>query len=306
MKIVQRWLTSSMGAMGLVMVLSSMGCTSMDRAESVSEMNKGLEALEGGRTMDAVRHLKEAGQIDPTYAEPPYYLGQIYHRRLNEADNAEQAYRNAQTRDEENPQIAYQLGTVLQERGQHSDATAHFKKAVDIKPDFAKAWFRYGLSLEDSGMYTEAIDAYMKSINANARMRMDKESKGGEAYHALGDLYNRYGFFDHAVKVYENGLENNKDVPRLHLGLGVAQLKLKRFEDAERNFRRSLELDPSLTTAVFNLAVAHMAMGRTKEAVEGFDSFAARADQERDAARIVAAQGFIMQIREEEAKAAEQ
>jgi len=286
----------------VLMSLIVSGCTSMDRAEAISEMNKGLEALEGGRTLDAVRHLKEASQIDSSYADPPYFLGQIYHRRLNEPENAERYYRDAFSRDSENPEISYQLGTVLQESGRDSDAVQFFKAAVDKKPDFAKAWFRYGLSLENQKAYTEAIDGYMKSIQANARMRMDRNSKGGEAYHALGDLYNRYGFFDHAVKVYENGMENNPDVARLHLGLGVAQLKLKRFEEAERNFRKSLELDQSLNTAVFNLAVSHMALGRTDEAVQGFDNFAARADQTRDSARIIAAQGFIMQIREAEAK----
>jgi Tfp pilus assembly protein PilF len=82
----------------------------------------------------------------------------------------------------------------------------------------------------------------------------------------------------------------------------VAQLQLKRYPDSETNFKRALELDASLTTAVFNLAVAHMAQGKTEEAMSGFDMFAQRADQSKDAARIIAAQGFIMQMREEQEK----
>ena len=299
MKLVQRlmvWIP-----LALILVVGS-ACTSMDRAESISEMNKGLEALNGGQTLEAVKLLKEAARIDSTYADPPYFLGQIYHRKLNETDNAETFYRDAFSRDGENPQIAYQLGALLQETGKDQDAMQFLKTATDLKPDFAKAWFRYGLSLENQEMYTEAIDAYMKSIQANARMKMDSDSKGGEAYHALGDLYNRYGFYDHAVKVYENGMENNPDVARLHLGLGVAQLQLKRYPDSETNFKRALELDASLTTAVFNLAVAQMAQGKTQEAMSGFDMFAQRADQSKDAARIIAAQGFIMQMREEQEK----
>lgn len=281
------------------------GCHSMDRAEAVSEMNKGLEALEGGRTLDAVRHLKEASTIDPKFAEPPYYLGQIYHRKLSEVDNAEQNYREAINRDEANPQIAYQLGTILQEQNKNSDAIAFLKKATDAKPDFAKAWFRLGLSYEAEKTYMDAIDAYTKSIQANARMKMDKEDKGGAAYHALGDLYNRFGFFDQALKVYENALENNPDVPRLLSGQGVAQLKLKRFGEAEASFTKALEIDPSQTTAIFNRAVAYMAGGATEKAVVGFEDFVTRADYERDAARIAAAQGFILQIREK-AKAEEE
>jgi hypothetical protein len=36
--------------------------------------------------------------------------------------------------------------------------------------------------------------------------------------------------------------------------------------------------------------------------MSGFDMFAQRADQSKDAARIIAAQGFIMQMREEQEK----
>ncbi|MEZ4459654.1 MAG: tetratricopeptide repeat protein [bacterium] len=270
----------------------------MDRAEAVSEMNKGLEALESGQTLDAVRHLKEASTIDPKFAEPPYYLGQIYHRKLNEPDSAEQNYREAMSRDDANPQIAYQLGSILQEQRKDADAIAYLKKATDAKPDFAKAWFRLGLSLEEEKQYTDAIDAFTKSIQANARMKMDRDDLGGAAYHALGDLYNRFGFYDHALKVYQNGLENNPNVPRLLSGQGVAQLKLKRFPEAEASFTKALEADPSQTTAIFNRAVAYMAEGATEKAVGGFEDFVSRADYERDEARIVAAQGFIQQIRE--------
>ena len=285
-------------AVACVAVIALSGCHSMDRAEAVSEMNKGLEALEGGRTLDAVRHLKEASTIDPQFAEPPYYLGQIYHRKLSEPDSAEQNYREAMNRDESNAQFAYQLGTILQEQNKHADAIACLKKATDAKPDFAKAWFRLGLSLDFEKDYTAAIDAYTKSIHANARMRMDKEDKGGAAYHALGDLYNRFGFYDHALKVYSNALQNNPDVPRLLSGQGVAQLKLKRFAEASTSNTKALEIDPSQTTAIFNRAVAYMAEGLTDKAVQGFEEFVSRADGERDEARIIAAQGFMQQIRE--------
>jgi len=98
----------------------------MDRAEAVSSMNKGLEALNSGSSLDAVRHLKEAGQIDPTYADPPYYLGQVYHRKLSELDNAELWYREALSRDGENPQIAYQLGTVLTDQEKWGESISYF------------------------------------------------------------------------------------------------------------------------------------------------------------------------------------
>lgn len=280
------------------------GCESMDRAEAVRTMNSGLEALELGHTVDAVRYLKEAQATDPTYAEPAYYLGQIYHMKLTELDNAERYYREARDRDPENPQIAYRLGSVLADLNNHPEAETAFQVAVDKDPKFAKAWFRLGLAQEQQLKYAEAVDAYMKSIESNARMRMDEVDPGGAAYHALGDIYIRFGFYDKALQVYENGIENN-DIDarpmkpaRLFQGKGVALLKAKKFDEAATEFQKALELDASMYTAIFNLAVANMAMNKTEQAVAGFQQFTERADASKDEARIVAAEGFIQQIKQ--------
>lgn len=280
------------------------GCEGMDRAEAVRAMNRGLEAHDLGRTVDAVRDLKEASQIDPTYAEPAYFLGQIYHMKLSELDNAEHFYREALQRDPENPQIAYRLGTVLADQNSWSEAETFFQQAVQKDKDFAKAWFRLGLAQEMQNKYADAVDAYMNSIRANARMLMDEEDTGGAAYHALGDIYIRFGFYDKALQVYENGIENNdldsrpRKPARLYQGKGVALLKSKKFAEAAQAFKKALELDGTMYTAIFNLAVAHMAMNDTEAAVKGFTEFTQRADASKDEARIIAAEGFIQQINE--------
>lgn len=295
-------------ARGLIVLLLfcaiGASCESMDRAEAVRQMNKGLEALSLGHTVDAVRYLKEAQAIDPTYAEPAYYLGQIYHIKLTELDNAERYYREASERDPENPQIAYRLGTVLAELNNLDEAEAQFTLATQKDSEFAKAWFRRGLAQEDQGKYAEAVDSYVKSIESNARMRMDDEDPGGAAYHALGDVYIRFGFYDKALQVYENGIKNNDlesrplKPARLYQGKGVALLKAKKFAESEAEFKKALQLDGTMYTAIFNLAVAHMAQNKTEEAVAGFQQFTERADPATDEARIVAAEGFIQQIKE--------
>ncbi len=281
-----------------LVVLILAGCGSMDRAEAIRTMNEGLEAYQLGDTIEAVGLLKQAGQTDPSYAEPPYYLGQLYHMKLEEPDNAIHYYREALTRDEDNPQIAYRLGTVMSQQGKWEEAETYFTQATTNKPDFAKAWFRRGLAQNAQRKYTDAVDSYMESIKANARMKMDEEDLGGAAYHALGDLYIRFKLFDKAIKVYENGLENNADVPRLHMGLGVAQLNAEQYAEAEKSFSAALAADASLSTAVFNRGVALMQLGRTEDAVAAFEDYSVRANPENEQAQITAAQGFVQQIRE--------
>jgi tetratricopeptide (TPR) repeat protein len=299
----------------LVLFTALTACKSMERAESIRRMNEGLEAVDRGATLDSVRLLKEASQTDPTYADPPYYLAQIYHMKLSEPKNAERFYREALDRDETNPQIAYRLGMVLTDQAQWEDAMGHFRQAVTNKKDFAKAWFRLGLVQEKLRQHAEAVESYGSAIRNDARMKMDKEDPGGAAYHALGDLYVRFGFHDKALQVYENGIQNNtydadgdgtdeNKVPQLLTGKGVALLKLARYPEAEGVLKQSLELDPSQTAATFNLAVAHHAQTRSPEAVSLLENFLKRADRVEDSARIVAAQGLLQQIQESLEKSA--
>jgi tetratricopeptide (TPR) repeat protein len=291
-----------LGAAFLALLLTvAVGC-SQDRAKAVNEMNKGIEAFQSGQSIEAVKYLKAAKDTDPTFAEPALYLGQLYHRELNELDNAEQAYREAQQRKPQDPDIAYKLGTVLAEKDDHSEAIALFDQAIEKDAAHAKALFRKGRSQQALGENAEAVDSYMKSIRADARMKMDEDDPGGAAYHALGDLYVNYGFYDKALAVYENGVLNNGEVARLHAGLGLAQLKLKRFAEAAESLEKALTLDPTHVSATFNLAVARNELGEHDAAIAVLEQYLSRA---QDQARRSAAQGLLQTLRTNKEQAAQ-
>lgn len=292
------WARRGVRVLLIAFALVTLAACSQDRALAVREMNLGIEALEGGRAMDAVRQFKEAAKHDSTYAEPLYFLGQVYHLRLKDYDNAEKYYREVLELSPENPQYLYRLGAVLAEQGKHEQAIAELRKSVQYKEDYARAWFRLGLSQEEAGKYPDAVDSLMKSIHANPRLRMDKEDRGGEHYHALGDLYVRFGLYDSALKVYENGIQNNADVARLYHGRGVAQLHLKRYADAAASFEKTLQLQSGHPTGVFNLAVAHQALGQDAQAISVLETFLGTGTKDADPARLLAAEGLLQQLRE--------
>ena len=282
----------------------SAGC-SQDRALAVNAMNKGLQANSRGETSEAVRHLKEAAAADPNYAEPPYILGQIYEMKFQEEDNALAQYKLAVERDKErtDPKYFYKLGTIQAKKGQHDEAIGSFAEATKVDETFAPAWFRMGQSRLATRDYPGAVDAYTRSIKADARMTLGEDSTGGEAYHALGDLYNRFGFFDKALQVYKNGVENNPEAKRLYQGMGVAQLKLGRAEEAAASFQKAIELDNNYAPALFNLALARVEMGQPDEALKSLEEYISRADASEES-RVIAANGLIAEIqaKKEEAK----
>lgn len=275
-----------------LLVFMAAGC-SQDRAKAVDEMNKGIAAYQRGSTMEAIKHLKSADKLDPTYAKPALYLGQVYHQQMHELENAEQAYRGALSRDPTNAEAAYKLGAVLSDEKKPTDAIPYFQQAVQKKPKYAKAWFRLGMAQQVEKKYADAVDSYMKSIRANARMKMSKDDNGGAAYHALGDLYTSFGFYDKALKVYDNGIANNDKVARLYAGRGVAQMKLKRFKEAQDSFEKTLALDSTYRSAKFNLAVVRNDLGERDAAIKALKEYLSSA---RDQTRRQAAQGLLLKL----------
>ena len=101
-----------------------------DRALAVRQMNSGLAENQAGLSSDAVKLLKEATEQDKTYADPPYYLAQLYHQKFNQLDEAVRYYQVAVERAPENAQMHYRLGSVLAEQGKHSEAVSHFERAT--------------------------------------------------------------------------------------------------------------------------------------------------------------------------------
>ena len=278
-----------------LLAIAATGC-GQERAIAVNQMNEGLAAIKTGSTADAVEKLKEATKTDATFADPPYYLGQIYDQKYSQPVEAEKYYQMALARDPKHPQFHYRLGSVLATRGKHDDALRHFDEATGPQPTFAKAWFRKGLSQIQLKRYHDAALSLMAAIKADPQLIMSKDDRGGAHYHALGDLYVRFHLYDHAEQVYANGLKNNPGAHRLAHGLGVAYLQQKKWKEAADAFGKAAKLDPSMATTHFNRMIALKEAGEPKAALESLEQFINRANAAEDSVRIAAASGLRQEL----------
>lgn len=90
----------------------------------------------------------------------------------------------------------------------------------------------------------------------------------GRVFTHLAEAYRRAGDTDRAHELLENGLARHGDYPSAHVVMGRVLLDLGRSEDADRAFRRALELDPHNLVALRALADIARAEGRTAQARE--------------------------------------
>lgn len=291
MRAVAAWLS-----VAVVVVAGLAGCN-QQRATAVRRLNEGLQLQKTDQTDRAMEKFERAATHDPSFAKPHFMLGQLHQIEYGSPGKAEEHYRKALQRDADNARYAYHLGTVLAEQEYHREAIKYFKQAIKSRAGYAAAYYRLGDSEVARGNQPAAIRAYMDSIRADPRMKLGDQGTPGVAYHALGNLYLEYGFFDKALKVFENGIQNNPESARLYHGRGVAQLELGRHEAAVQSFQRAIERKQRYASAYFNMAAAYRALGDRDEAIEALETFMENAGaSEGNRARVSAARGLIQEI----------
>ncbi len=86
----------------------------------------------------AIRHLREAVELDPQHASYWNSLGMVLgaHGRLAEAETA---FRQARERDDSNARYAFNTALALLRLGRPEEARAFFEATLDLEPGFEAA-----------------------------------------------------------------------------------------------------------------------------------------------------------------------
>jgi tetratricopeptide (TPR) repeat protein len=236
----------------LVLVVSMSACDafvcSRERIKAIDQANKGIEAFNGSLYDTAERELKLAIQTDPTYDIAYYTLGKVYQKQ-RKWDKAIESFEGAVQRVPGNANYHYDLGEAYVETKQLDKAEAALKKAVELEPNLFKAHWRLGLVYVLLERPKEADAALRRAIEGNTRF--DKP------FVALGHLYLDYDAAKEAAQVFSECARANEYSSECYNGWGLALKDLKQFDQATTQFKRALELEPGLTTAVYNAGMTY-------------------------------------------------
>ncbi len=111
---------------------------------------------------------------------------------------------------------------------------------------------RYGLAFERSQHPLAAANHFRMAIAADPTLR--------DAHNALAFHYQQQGLLAKAADEFA-AVTNLADDYFAHFNLGFVLIELERYNEAEREFRRCLELDPNDAAAQLELAYIHAARG---------------------------------------------
>jgi anti-anti-sigma factor len=154
----------------------------------------------------------------------------------------------------------YHLGLAYFNKGQYEQSAEEFKKAIDINKGYADAHKRLGDVYTILGKVNEAIEEYKEALEINPNYT--------DALISLGLLYNDGSMLDEAITQYEKALTVHPNYADIHNNLGAAYMGKKDYKKALKCFEKSLEINSGFTNALRNIATAYEEMGETDKAIK--------------------------------------
>ena len=137
------------------------------------------------------------------------------------------------------------FGVILKNLGRLQEAELSYRKAIDIKPDYAEAHSNLGMVLKNLGRLQEAELSLRKAI--------DIKSDYAEAHYNLGNLFRDLCNFQEAELSYRKAINIKPDYAKAHSNLGIVLKNLGRLQEAELSFRKTIDFKPDYAEAHYNL-----------------------------------------------------
>ncbi len=276
----------------LVLVLFSLALIASSacdkkRLDSVSMVNRGVEAYNNGDPETAADYFLRAVQLHPENDLAYYHLGLVERYDRGHEQGARKAFEEAHRLNPDNPDTAFQLATISLAEGKLDTAQSLLERSLKQDPQNHQADFQLGRVLEAKGKVAEADAAYRRAIATYAIY--------APPYSALGDLYLRFDHVDEAVTVLQEGVRLNNNDFELSTRLGLALMEAGRHEEAREAFAQALAIEPRRAIHLFNLATAFERLGKTDKAIDLFQRFI-EGSEEGQAGEVRMAQAIIDRI----------
>ena len=146
------------------------------------------------------------------------------------------------------------IAWVYNRKGDQKKALEEFEKVRQINPYLAEPYKGLAWTYFDLKDYPKSKEYFLTAINiypfvADEQFKaiLKVQPDWTDIYNVLGWSYYNKGYYLLSKQTFQEGLENKGEDPELLRGLGYSFYKLGDFDQAVKNFKQSLQLNPDLT-----------------------------------------------------------
>lgn len=155
-------------------------------------------------------------------------------------------------------ELNLRLGQLLESQNV-LDAIAHYRRAIEARPQDWRAYFNLGNALTKQQKYDAAVKCYQQVCQLQPNYL--------PTYLQLAQVLSAIAQWSAVVRVCQRGLSLDSQQEPLYNLLGAALIQLQRYEAAIKVYACCLKLDPENIDSYRNLGLALMAEQRWSEAV---------------------------------------
>jgi Flp pilus assembly protein TadD len=179
-------------------------------------------------------------------------LGALTWREARHYRDAETLYRATLAGNPASWMAHHNLGRLVSRKpGGLDEAIAHFKAAIALKPEHARAHYSLGVALQRVGRTADAVP----HLEAAIRFEPDNPELVANSHYIAGDIRRRDpARLDEAIAHLREAVRLKPKVAQGHNTLGEALLAAGRGDDARREFAEAVRLQPGYAAAQANLA----------------------------------------------------
>jgi protein O-GlcNAc transferase len=156
------------------------------------------------------------------------------------------------------------LGRIAARQGRHADAVTHFKRAIDLFPEFGEAYYGLAQSLRALGRRDEARAALEQhraygtrwpAIDDPLAARVSSVRDDPRAHLTRGLRLAEAGDVAGAIEAHEAALARNPSLAQAHANLISLYGRVQQWAKAEEHYKAVLALGYNLDEAHYNYGV---------------------------------------------------
>jgi Tfp pilus assembly protein PilF len=184
----------------------------------------------------------------------------------------------AQEMNPKDAEIHYYIGLTYYGKGLNDNAAEEFRKALSLEPDYPEAHNYLGTVYLDMELYDKAIEEFKLALE-NVLYETP-----AVALNNIGWSYYKKGDNKSAIEHYMKALQIESDTiltPIIHNNIGLANLDEYNIDEAILNFKRAVEIAPSLAEPRYWLGICYLKKGYDKSASQAFKTVLSIAPESR-------------------------
>jgi len=153
-------------------------------------------------------------------------------------------------------------GIALAALGRTTEAMAHFRRAIELSPQYPDPHGNLGNIYDSMGRLDDAIKEYEAVLKLNPG--------DARAYYNLGNVLAKKGKAKEAMEQYDKSLEKSRNNAGAHINRGKMFAAQGKIEQAIREYQAAIKANPLIAEAHYNLGLAYKRQNRLDEALKEY------------------------------------